>query len=129
MDHTKPVKVTINEPPAVPPAPGDVAGGPEILIDSKGRKIKLRELTLLEEQDVIAAMPPNHSAQSLVLGRSLMAARVASIDGVDCFIPISTIQYRAMLGHIGKEGLAAVIESLPKPAADGEPNAVDLAKN
>lgn len=121
-------KVTVNDQSAMPTA-SPVLDPAAPMIDAKGRRLVLRDLTLLEEQDLIAAMPANHSAQQLVLGRALMAARVASIDGERSEIPLSALQYRAMLQRVGKEGLAVVYGTLPKATDGDDRDTVELAKN
>jgi hypothetical protein len=71
-------------------------------------------------------MPPTHATNSLVLGRALLVARVASIDGEPIEIPLTQGLYRAMLFQVGKEGLAAAMSALTP--TEGE-DTTDLAKN
>ena len=124
MDTDSPT-ITLNETGATPPRAASASPG--VIIDAKGRKLTLRELTLLEEQDLLGVMPKDHIETSLTLGRALMAARVATIDGEPCEVPITKLQYRSMLQQVGKEGLAAVIEAtLPITAAADE---IEAAKN
>lgn len=129
MDPRKPT-VTVNPPKAATASSAETISK-DVLIDSKGRKITLRELTLLEEQDLMAAMPESHCRNALVLGRALLAARVATINGEDQDVPITPAQYRAMLHAVGKEGLdvisASLISSDDKEDVDGD--ILDKAKN
>lgn len=103
--------------------------GPNTVTDSKGRKLLLRELTLLEEQDLIAAMGIEHSSNQFVLTRSLFAARVAEIDGERVTFPVTKTLYRAMLQRVGHEGLEAVFAAAKLDGEATQEETVELAKN
>ncbi|TAL01844.1 MAG: hypothetical protein EPO08_09140 [Rhodospirillaceae bacterium] len=127
--------VTINHAGGQPTAPSSAsaplqgANTPtDVITDAKGRKLKLRELTLLEEQDLLVAMGLEHSNNALVLGRAFMAARIAEIDGAPVLVPTNHIDYRALLQRVGKDGLAAVLAATATPDAAAEGD-VARAKN
>ncbi|HEY1504106.1 MAG TPA: hypothetical protein VGF92_07390 [Stellaceae bacterium] len=122
MDSDRPT-ITLNDAPQ-PAAPPPAA---QTVVDSLGRKLTLRELSLLQETDLIVAMPPPHANNSMALGRALLAARVASIDGEPMDIPLGAPSYRAMLQQVGKEGLTAVIIAVTP--ADEATSDKELAKN
>jgi hypothetical protein len=107
------------EKPAAPAAPGEVT-------DARGRRLRLREMTLLQEQDLIVAMGA-HAESEQALRRAFLAARVADIDGNAVEVPMTNRIYRAMMDRVGKEGLAAVVESIL--AEQQETDETALAKN
>jgi hypothetical protein len=114
---------------AAPPAVKDNANGTKTVIDSTGRVLTIGDLTLMQEQDLIAAMPITHVNNALTLGRALMAARISQIDGEAVGPVISERTYRAMLKEVGREGLAAVMAAeAPEPDAE-ERDEKELAKN
>jgi hypothetical protein len=134
MDSDSP-KVTLNAPaaaaaasPRTQEAPAAPSPGDGTIVDAKGRKLTLRELTLLEEQDMMAAMPESHCQNRLVLGRALLVAQVATINGDPVDVPLTPAQYRAMLHQVGKESLEAVSLALAARSA-GEDEVKDKAKN
>lgn len=100
------------------------------IVDSLNRKLVLRELSMLEEQDYLTALGPDVCTNQLVLGRAMIMARIASIDGVPIPVPRNNMQYRAMIGLVGREGTAAVILHIDTEFTDAaEPSEVDRAKN
>lgn len=145
---TQSARVTMNapkhRPPASPttelvadeeagraPAPKATAKS-DVVTDARGRKLKLRELSLLNEVDLLASMPPAHAAQPMVLGRAMLAARVEWIDDEPIAIPVNAIQYRSMMQTVGREGIAAVIGATMMASDEGEPGQnteTELAKN
>lgn len=100
------------------PAPVAVpAPSAEFLTDSLGRKLQLRELSILDEQDVIVSAGP-HGDNNRTLGRALLAARIAAIVGTSpddvegIPIPRTHEHYRRMMAKVGREGIEAVFAHL-----------------
>lgn len=123
-------EVTINH--AGPASAAPASAAPAAIVDAAGRRLVLRELSLLQEQDLLAAMGPDHAGNSLTLSRALLAARVAEIDGRAVPVPTSNPLYRAMLQQVGKDGLAAVVATMTPPEGEEAAAADDtvaLAKN
>jgi hypothetical protein len=98
------------------------------VVDAKGRKLRFRQLTLLQETDLIMAMG-KHAENQLLLGRALLAAQVASINGDEVDLPQGEREYRAMLQRVERDGISAVVaRNAPAAAKDGGETA-DAAKN
>jgi hypothetical protein len=107
--------------PAAPTKPS-IPSGPETITDSLKRKLTLRTLSLPEEQDLIASMGM-HADNDRTLGRAMMAARIAMIDGTVLAVPVNNRLYRAMLTQVGHAGVEAVFRTLV-PDIQGEPVAI-----
>jgi hypothetical protein len=102
--------------------------GPVTVTDSRGRRLRLRELSLLQECDLLASMPPTHSQQPWVQGYARLAAQVEAIDDEVMGIPVNPVQYRLMIHRVGREGISAVIVAT-MPAEGEQDQGTELAKN
>jgi hypothetical protein len=91
----------------------------EFVIDARGRRLQLRTLSIVEEQDALVAMGV-HADSGIARARALLAMQIASIDDMGMPIPKNDRQYRAMLQQVGHEGVDAVF-SHRRPAPTGEP--------
>jgi hypothetical protein len=102
--------------PALTPAQ---AVEPGVIIDGDRRQLRLREPTLLEEQDTLVAMG-SHADSPAALRRAFYALRVAAIDGEPIMVPRSNTLYRVMMQSVGHAGIIAVINHLT-PIPEDEP--------
>jgi hypothetical protein len=124
-------------PPVAPvPARPQVAAlprGVELITDDDGRKLQLRELTLLEESDVIIASGA-HGENQRTLNRALLCARVAAItdqdgDPVGIPVPKTPEHYKRMMTLVGRAGINAVVAHLMPDDDEAASSEIDNAKN
>lgn len=96
--------------PAIPAA--RVAPTDGVLVDDTGRRLKLRELTILQEMDLIEIAGPSRSENGAWMFNALLAARVADIDGQPVPFPKNEINLRTMLQRVSRDGIRAVRQHL-----------------
>lgn len=118
--------------PRVVPAAAVVAAPEAVFVeDADERRLQLRELTILEENDVIIAAG-SHGDNIRTLNRVLLAARVAGIthkgdeDPIGMPIPKTEDQYREMMLLVGRAGINAVADYL---SPDDDKAKTQKAKN
>ena len=100
-------KLTINEPPKTPPPDADV------VVDSKGRRLRVREPDVLQESRLVRAMGAEASQNNAyMLGYVMPAAMVVQIDGEDMPFPMTEREVDASIKRLGREGLTAVMTHL-----------------
>lgn len=118
---------------APPPAPAVTAAVRVLddgrIVDGAGRKLKLRELSMLQELDLMAL-----AGDSRVMNRAWWtyisnAARVDMIDDITVPFPTSDQEMRVMAARVGREGIAAVIGHLFPAAGDSTTDQGDEAKS
>lgn len=99
--------VTLNETPA-PQEKED-----NVVVDSLGRNIKLRELTPVQESRLFLAVGAENSENNRFMTMyAFPAAMVASIDDDEYSVPNNMQQIEARLALIGHEGLTALRQSM-----------------
>ena len=99
--------VTLNETPA-PQEKED-----NVVVDSLGRRITLRELTPVQESRLFLAVGAENSENNRFMTMyAFPAAMVASIDDDEYSVPNNMQQIEARLALIGHEGLAALRQSM-----------------
>ncbi|MFI5025006.1 MAG: hypothetical protein ACHQRJ_25580 [Alphaproteobacteria bacterium] len=111
------VKLTLHPDPALPPgsmAPGQAAAGPATpeqtkITDALGRTLTLRELDVLEEQDLIGMVGEPLCLNRLYMARALEACSVAAIDGNPVAFPLTKAELRACFKRLRRDGLEAVM--------------------
>jgi hypothetical protein len=103
------VSVTMNA-----PQPAPVASN--IVVDSKGRRITIREPNLLEESRLIRALGEHANNTNYVMLYCMPAAMVAKIDDVDMIFPTAQSHVDAAIQAIGREGMAAVMDYITAAA-------------
>ncbi|MFB0824393.1 hypothetical protein ACEU07_03785 [Chromobacterium violaceum] len=98
----------------------------ETVIDAKGRNIRLRRLTPLDESRLILAVGPENAANTVYLNTFVVpAAMVAYIDGEPYGQPGSIAEIEMVLDDLDTEGMHAIIDHL---AAKNEAARAALAK-
>jgi hypothetical protein len=104
------MSVTIHNDGTAPDfAPAAATGlPPGTIMDAKGRRLVLRELTIMEEMDLHVAMGDEACGNRLVLMRCTMASRVGSIDDEIIVAPATPAEFRLMMTKVGREGIDAV---------------------
>jgi hypothetical protein len=101
--------------------------------DSLGRKLKVQQLGILKELDLIEAAGKTADNRSwMMIARA--AACVVAIDGVPRPAPTTRDHIRAQIALLGSEGIEAVAEALTErlpdgDAADAAQSEIDTAKN
>ncbi|MFI4985821.1 MAG: hypothetical protein ACHQF3_00095 [Alphaproteobacteria bacterium] len=103
-------------------APADPGARPATITDSRGRVLKIRELNIVEEQDIIELVGDTRATNRLWMTRTLAICSVAAIDGVEYLVPKGLYELRAATERVGREGLAAIFgaEQEKADAADEE---------
>lgn len=100
-------KITLKEDPA-PQVKED-----NVVVDSLGRQIKLRELTPVQESRLFLAVGADNSENNRFMTMyAFPAAMVESIDDETYSLPNNMAQIEARLAIIGHEGLAALRQSM-----------------
>lgn len=85
----------------------------DVVVDSLGRRIKLRELTPVQEARLFLAVGPENSENNRFMTMyAFPAAMVASIDDEEYSVPSNVQQIEARLAIIGHEGLSALRNSM-----------------
>jgi len=117
------------------PAPAEKPAAPNEVIDASGRRLVLRELSLLEEVDLYSAVGSQDVDNKGVMSVALLVSRVVSIDGSPVKVPTTGGELRALIKRVGREGVTAIQKAMAPPgkAKDGAEPADDeevaLAKN
>jgi hypothetical protein len=81
-----------------------------IIVDAKGRRLKLMRPNVLNESRLIRAVGSDAENQMYLNAYVLPAAMVIEIDGQENTFPSTTLQIEARIQQVGREGLAAVIK-------------------
>lgn len=95
---------------AAPPAESGVA------IDSKGRRLKLREPSILDEARLVRTLGDAASNQAYLLGYVMPAVMVESIDGEKLLFPSTEREVEAAIQAVGRHGLQAVMAHITAKA-------------
>ena len=120
---------TVSPPPATAPA-APVVLPDGLIVDARGRRLKLRELTLLQELDLMAVAGDNRASNRIWWVHVYNAAKVAEIDGIPMPFPTSDQEMRAMIARVEADGVAAVLAHLnPVAGQTGEESEEAQAKN
>jgi hypothetical protein len=104
--------------------PGE--GTDEVIVDGVGRRLKLRQIGVLDESRLVR-MLGSEAAQNVVYvtGYALPAVSVEEIDGVHAPFPSNQAQLDALIQRVGREGIAAV---LTHRQAKADESGVDAVK-
>jgi hypothetical protein len=109
------VKVTLNETPPVAMQKSTEAVD---IIDSLGRKLKIKEPGILQESRLVRAMGGEASMNNgYMMGYVMPAAMVVEINGDPQPFPATEMQVDAAIQLLGREGLAAVMAHFVEQAA------------
>ena len=82
------------------------------VVDSRGRLLGLRRLSVLDRLRLYEAAGAELSRNDRWLGLAILAASVAVIDGVPVPLPASKAGIEAAVQRLDEEGLAAVAAGL-----------------
>jgi hypothetical protein len=80
-----------------------------IVTDSQGRKLTIREPSILDEARLVRAMGDAASNQAFMVGYVLPCAMVTAINGEELFFPMTEMQAEAAIKVVGRPGIAAVM--------------------
>jgi hypothetical protein len=83
------------------------------LIDSLGRKLRLKKPDILDRYDLMSAMGED-SKSPMCLSYAFPMLHIAIVDGMIIEPPKSYSSFRATLKRIGEEGIECVMEYLNK---------------
>jgi hypothetical protein len=86
-----------------------VSGEATVLTDAKGRKLTLRNLTVLEQARLFKAAGSDAAMNQPYMNIVQAAVAVAMIDDVPYPMPRNEHTIEAAIGRLGDEGIAAVM--------------------
>jgi hypothetical protein len=86
------------------------ATGRKWVLDAKSRRLTLRELDIMEEQEMIGIVGDPLCLNRLYMGRILTMARVAEIDGDRVDVPKTGRELIVMMKRVDRHGMNAVAE-------------------
>jgi hypothetical protein len=119
------VKVTLNEAPAVTPKNTEAVE----IVDSLGRKLKVKEPSILQESRLVRAMGGDASMNTgYMMGYVMPAAMVIEIDGEAQAFPATELQVDSAIQRLGREGLAAVMSHFTEQAQVAQDRAAAIKK-
>jgi hypothetical protein len=85
--------------------------------DKLGRKIGIRQLTVLQEMRLLKILGEFNSSYFNLCAQ---LARVAEINGEVVHVPNSEREIEVIGQRLGREGLAALMESIAQPVEDDD---------
>lgn len=122
------VKVTLE--PSVSPAAASTAAPTDlpddVVIDAKGRRLRIKEPDILQESRMVKAMGDAAANFAYMTSYVHTAAMVVEIDGEPMPFPMSERQVDAAIVRLGREGLMAVMAFLTKKAEQMEKARADV---
>ena len=80
-----------------------------MVTDAKGRKITLRDLTVLDQVKMLRAIGPKQAENQPYYGMVESACMASAIDGVPVIMPANESQIDAVIAKLGDEGMAAIM--------------------
>lgn len=92
--------------------------GSTVVVDSKGRRISIREPTILQESRLVRMMGEAGTNAAYMTGYVLPAAMVTAIDGEAVFFPLNQMQVEAMIERLGREGMGIIMQHIVDGAKD-----------
>lgn len=114
--------------PAFPEPPPPPAPGPPQIVDLLGRTLNLREIEVLEEQDLIGMVGEPMCLNRVYMARVFAVAAVAAIDGDPLALPLTQAELRVCLKRLRRAGLEAVMTHHNDEREKRERERVALAK-
>lgn len=120
-------KVQIQETSAAAaPKPG-VAAADEV-VDSLGRRLKIRRPDILQESRLVRVMGDASTNAAYMTGYVMPAVMVSSIDDEDLPFPATEREVEAAIKRLGREGMSAVMQFIVAEAQQNSEEAA-AAKN
>jgi len=124
------VKVTLHPAPQDGPASETAEVLPDdIVVDARGRKLKIKDPDILRESRLVKVMGDAASNVAYMTGYVTTAAMVVEIDGEPVPFPMSEKEVDAAIVRLGREGIMAVVTHLNKQAEAAAAKARADAKN
>ncbi|MGH8220885.1 MAG: hypothetical protein ACREUT_20310 [Steroidobacteraceae bacterium] len=102
------IKLELNR-EAPSPTPKDPEPLSGVIVDAKGRKLKVRELGILEESRLVRMLGEAASNAMYVTGYVMPAVMVEEIDGEQAAPPTTLREVDAAIQRLGRHGIAAVL--------------------
>jgi hypothetical protein len=119
--------VTLNPPPQESATPG--AGDDEVIVDSLGRKLVIKEPEILQESRLARVLGGDTSINAgYMMGYVVPACMVTSIDGQPLVFPMSQGEVDIAITRLGRAGLGAVMSHLIQQAKDAQSRAEEIKK-
>jgi hypothetical protein len=95
----------------------------EVIVDSLGRKLTVREPGILDESRLMRLLGEAATNTAYVLCYVMPVAMITSIDDLKTFLPSSQLELDARIETVGRAGIAAVMKHL-EAKTGGEQDAV-----
>jgi hypothetical protein len=76
--------------------------------DAKGRQLGIRKLDMSRRRRVLKALSDEMSRKQQYLGLVMVAACVVEIDGEDISLPVTELQFDALIDRLDDAGFEAV---------------------
>jgi hypothetical protein len=103
--------------------------GAVIVIDSKGRKLKISEPSILQESRLMRILEDAANNSNYVMGYVLPTAMVVEIDNDPIPFPINMALIEASMQRLGREGISAVMAHIIAQAEKQKESADALKKS
>lgn len=85
---------------------------PKVLTDARGRKITLRDLTIMDQMRMLRAIGPAQAGNQPYVQMVQIACMVDAIDGVPQPFPTNERGIDAAVTRLGDDGMAAVMMNM-----------------
>jgi len=122
-------RVTLHDtPPDAPDYSAPAAPLSNVVTDSKGRRLTIREPDLLQESRLIRALGEHAGNTNYVMVYCMPAAMVARIDDVERIFPSTQLEVDAAIQALGREGLSAVMEYIAALSKQKQDSTADAIK-
>lgn len=83
-----------------------------LVVDSRGRSIKIKKLSALDRMNLFKAVGAEESENRLFMSYANAAAAVTELDGARVSFPMNQIQLSALVARLDEDGLEAVVNGL-----------------
>jgi len=86
-----------------------MADAPKVITDAKGRKITLRDLTVMDQMRMLRAIGPAQSSNQPYVQMVTCACMVTEIDGMPIPFPTNERAIDGVVQRLGDDGMSAVM--------------------
>ncbi|MGD0186794.1 MAG: hypothetical protein ABSC25_16290 [Roseiarcus sp.] len=83
-----------------------------IIVDSRGRSIKIKKLSAFDRMRLFKAVGAEDSENRLFMSYANAAAAVTELEGLPVAFPMNQIQLSALVQRLDEDGLEAVVKGL-----------------
>lgn len=119
---TKPPKLTVNRPETPSEQLVKEATQEHVVIDRKGRKIRLAKPSVLSQFRIVKVLGPDAAANQTYVGMIMPLLFVASIEDDPVYFPNTEAEIDALIQRLSDEGIEAVALGVQEHWGGGDPN-------